>query len=73
MSDVLTRPNPKTDADYDEMALKMLEEMSRLEELMDKARAERDRLKLENTVIKASTEAKLARLEQQVCNLSKAN
>jgi hypothetical protein len=73
MSDVITQPNPKTDADYDAMVTKMLEEMSRLEEVMDKARDERNRIKLENAVIKASTQAKLARLEQQVSNLSKAN
>jgi hypothetical protein len=73
MSDILTQKGPKTDTDYEAMSLRILAEMNRLEGLMDIKRAERVRLKVENAAIKASTEAKLIRLEQHLSKLQGAH
>ena len=70
MSDTLTQPKPKTDADYEESVRQLLAEMSRVEEQMDRSRAESERLKLETQAIKKSAEITLARLEEHVLNLT---
>lgn len=69
MSDILTQPSPQTDADYEATVQELLAEMSRMEEQMDSDRTESERLKFETQVIKATTEAKLIRLEEQVNRL----
>ena len=73
MSDILTKPTPQTDADYEAIAQELLAEMNRLEEQMDSDRTESERLRFETQIIKATIEAKLARLDEQVNNLLKAN
>jgi hypothetical protein len=62
----------KTTADYKAALAQLLVEMNRLDERMDKNRAEIEQLKLETQVIKARTNANLARLAEQIDSLSKA-
>ncbi len=71
VSDTLTQANPQTDAEYEELVRQLFAEMSQIEEQMDRHRAESERLKFETQVITQGTDAKLARLEEQVLNLSR--
>ena len=67
----LSKSKRKTAADYEAIAAQLLAEISRLEEQMDKDRAESDRLKAETQVIKGHTAATLSRLREQMDRLSK--
>ena len=63
---------PKTAADYKAAFSYLLAEMDRVDERMDKDRAEIERLKIETQVIKARTSANLSRLQEQIDSLSRA-
>lgn len=76
---VLTKPKPKTTAEYKAAFAHLIAEMNRVDERMDKDRAESERLKAETEIIKAETEiikarasANLSRLHEQINSLSKA-
>ena len=69
---VLTKPKRKTAADYKAIASQLLADISRLEEQMDKDRAESERLKIETQIIKKHTAATLSQLQEQIDRLSKA-
>jgi hypothetical protein len=66
---MLTQPIPQTDAEYEAAFGQLLTEMSRLDEQIDRDRAESQRIKMETEIIKARTEGKLARLEELVNSL----
>jgi hypothetical protein len=68
----LTKSRRKTAADYEAVAAQLLAEIDRLEEQMDKDHAEGERLKAETLAIKASTTARLSRLQEQIHRLSRA-
>ncbi len=69
---VTGQSNLKTTADYKAAFTQLLVEMDRVDERMDKDRAEIERLKIETQVIKARTSANLARLQEQINHLSRA-
>lgn len=73
MSDALTHPNPRTDADYEAMVQRLFAEMNLIEEQMDRNRSESDRLKSETQAIKARAEVRLADLENQISGLCRAS
>ncbi len=56
----LTKSKRKTAADYEIIASQMLAEIDRLEEQMNRDRAESERLKAETQIIKAHTDATLS-------------
>jgi len=67
-----TKPKRKTAADYEATATQLLAEMDRLEEQMSDRHAEGERLKAETQIIKARTEVKLSRIQEQINSLSRA-
>ena len=54
---LLTKSKRKTAADYELVAVQLLDEISRLEEQMDRDRAESERLRVETQIIKAHSAA----------------
>ncbi len=72
MSDTLAKSGTQTEADCEATHRLLLAEMGSIEEDMDRVRIESDRLKIETQILTATTEAKLARLEELVSNWSKA-
>ena len=72
MSDMLTQSNPQTEDDYETSIRQLFDEMSQIEEQMDRDRAESGRLRVEIQAIKAITEAKLVRLEEETRHLTRA-
>ena len=67
---ILTHTEPNTTAHYKAAIAHLLVEMDRMDERMDKERAEIERLKIETQVIKTRTTANLARLAEQIRHLS---
>lgn len=73
MTDIMTQPSPQADIEAEAKVNQLLAEMNHLESQMIRDRTESERLKFETQVIKAITEAKLTRLEEQVNNLARTN
>lgn len=71
MSDaVITKEKRKTAADYKALAAQILEDITRLEEQMDRYSAEGERIKIETQAIKAHTAVTRVQLREQMKRLS---